>query len=601
MNSRQTDGKITALYERLSKDDGFIDSDSNSVVNQKRMLEDFAASKGFTNCIHYTDDGWSGGTFDRPSWKRLLDDIEAGKVGIVLAKDMSRIGRDYLQTGFYTEVLFREKGVRFIAISNGVDSADSATSEFAPFLNIMNEWYLRDCSRKQKSAYQARSKAGKPTTSNVIYGYAKDPEDKHHWIIDEEAAAVIKRMYALCIMGYGPMQIAKILRDDKVERPSVYMAHKGLGTRKTNIDLSRPYDWSTTTVSTILSKPEYLGHTVNFRAHKESYKTKTMVPNPQDEWVIIENTHEAIIDQETFDLVQKIRETPKRTDSNGIANPLTGLMFCADCGAKMYNHKGGSQGKYDPATGLRTADSYNCSAYKLSMHHTKPTCCSHHINTHAVRVLILETIQKVSEYALTNREEFIQKVRSASAIQQQEAAKELQRQIRKAEKRHKELDTLIEKLYESYALEKITENRFDTLCQKYEAEQAALGESIALWKEQVETYENDTEHVEEFLALAKQYTDFSVLTTPMINEFVDKILVHAPVRTEEGRTQEVEIYLKYIGKIEMPEEPAPEPTPAELKEQERIRRKRASGRKYYYKKKAELAAAKAAEAATTTA
>ena len=518
---------------------------------------------------------------------------KAGKVGIVLAKDMSRIGRDYLQTGFYTEVLFREKGVRFIAISNGVDSADSSTSEFVPFLNIMSEWYLRDLSRKQKAAIQAKSNAGKPITSNVIYGYVKDPEDKHHWLVDEEAAAVVRRIYALCIMGYGPMQIARILQKDKVERPSVYLARKGIGTRRFSTDMSRPYDWASTTVATMLSKLEYLGHTVNFRSHKESYKTNRMVPNPQEEWVIIENTHEAIIDQETYDLVQKLRVTPKRADSNGIANPLTGLMFCADCGAKMYNRKSGGHGNLDPATGLRTADSYECSTFKLSMYHTDVHCCSHYINTHAVRALILESIQQVSKYALTNREEFIQKVRSASAIQQREAARELERQIHKAEKRHKELDTLIQRLYESYALEKITESRFDMLCQKYEAEQADLGETIAEWKEQLHAYERDTDRVEEFLAIAKKYTDFTELTTPMINEFVDKILVHAPIRTDDGRTQEVEIFLKYVGKIELPKKLVPEPTPEELKEQERIRKNRAYYRNYYRRKKAEREAAKA--------
>ena len=587
MNIRQAEGKITALYERLSKDDGFTDSDSNSIVNQKRMLEDFAASKGFTNCIHYTDDGWSGGTFERPSWKRLLEDIEAGKVGIVLAKDMSRIGRDYLQTGFYTEVLFREKDVRFIAISNGVDSADSATSEFAPFLNIMNEWYLKDCSRKQKSAYQARSKAGKPVTNHAIYGYLKDPEDKHHWIIDEEAAQVVRRMFTLCIMGNGPQQIANILRDDKVERPAVYLARKGLGTCKTQVDMTRPYDWCSTSVSTMLSKPEYLGHTVNFRAHAKSYKGKKMVPNPPEEWVIIENTHEAIIDQGTWDTVQKIRKTPKRTDSNGIANPLTGLMYCADCGAKMYNHKGTTQGKLDPATGLRTNDSYNCSAYRVSVNYSEPRCFSHYINTHAVRALVLETIQRVSKYAITNQEEFIEKVRAASTIQQMESAKELERQIRKAEKRHKELDTLIQKLYESYALEKITESRFDMLCGQYEAEQASLGTTIAEWQAQLKTYEDDTEHLEEFLALARKYTDFSELTTPMINEFVDKIMVHAPVKVDGERTQEVEIYLKYVGKVDLPADLFSELTPEEQKVQERKRRERAYYREYYQRKKAE--------------
>lgn len=228
MSAQQTNGKITALYERLSRDDDLA-GDSNSIVNQKRYLEDYAAQKGFTNCVHYTDDGWSGGNFERPAWKRLLADIEAGKVGIVLAKDMSRIGRDYLQTGFYTEVLFREKCVRFIAIGNGVDSADKTSGEFAPFINIMSEWYLRDCSWKQMAAYQARGRAGKPTTNNAIYGYVKDPKDKHRWLIDEEAAAVVRRIFRLSIEGHGPYEIAAILRDEKVERPSCYLANRGRG------------------------------------------------------------------------------------------------------------------------------------------------------------------------------------------------------------------------------------------------------------------------------------------------------------------------------------------------------------------------------------
>lgn len=591
MNIRQE--KITALYERLSRDDA-VDGDSNSIINQKRMLEDYAAQKGFTNCVHYTDDGFSGGTFERPSWKRMLEDIEDGKVGIVLAKDMSRIGRDYLQTGFYTEVLFRERGVRFIAISNGVDSADAGSSEFAPFLNIMNEWYLRDCSRKQKAAYQARGKAGKRFTNNVIYGYLKDPDDKHHWIVDEEAAAVVRRIYALCINGYGPVQTAKILRDDKVERPSVYMARKGLGTRKNSADLSRPFDWAPTTVSTILSKQEYLGHTVNYRSYKESYKSKKTVARSPEEWKIIENTHEAIVDQETWCLVQVLRKTPRRTDKTGASNPLTGLLFCADCGAKMYNHKGYTQGKIDPATGILTRDSYDCSTYKLSMNHVEKRCSSHHINTLALRALILDAIRTVSTYAITNREEFIQRVQKASEAQQKENARELERQFRKAEKRHAELDVLIRKLYESYALEKLSEKRFEMLLSAYEQEQETLASDMERYRAELDKVQSDTDRVEQFLALAQKYTDFSELTTPMINEFIDKILVHAPDRSSGERVQEVEIFLKFIGKFGVP---MPEPTPEELAEQELQRTLRMKKREYRQRYESKQKAKRAAEIA----
>ena len=338
MSVNQTELKITALYERLSRDDEQT-GDSNSIVNQKIQLQDYAASHGFTNCIHYTDDGYSGGNFERPAWKQMIADVESGKVAVVLAKDMSRIGRDYLQTGYFTEIVFRQHNVRFIAIGNGIDSTDPTSSEFAPFMNIMNEWYLRDLSRKQKSAIRVKGESGKPTTNIAIYGYRKDPEDKYHWLIDEEAAAVVHRIYDMNVDGIGPYEIARILYEDKVETPAVYLGKKGIGFWKSKEEFPNPYNWNGYMVGQILSKQEYMGDTVNFRSHKESYKDKGSVPNPKEEWLIFENTHEAIIDRETWELVQKLRKTPRRKDSLGEANPLTGLVFCGDCGAKMYNHR----------------------------------------------------------------------------------------------------------------------------------------------------------------------------------------------------------------------------------------------------------------------
>ncbi len=578
MSIGQTE-KITALYERLSRDDEAA-GDSNSIVNQKMLLETYAAQHGFTNCVHYTDDGWSGGNFERPDWKRMIADIEAGKVGCVIAKDMSRIGRDYLQTGFYTEVLFREKGVRFIAIGNSVDSADRSTSEFAPFLNIMNEWYLRDCSRKQCAAYQARGNAGKPTTNHAIYGYRKDPQDKHHWLIDEDAAAVVRRIFRLSMEGYGPGQIAGILRDDRVERPSYYMGTRGQGTQRNSYDDSRPYDWSGTTVSNILAKPEYMGHTINFRSYKESYKDKHAIKRPPEEWTVFENTHEAIVDPETWKLAQRIRQTVRRIDTTGEANPLTGLVFCADCGAKMYNHRKKSfaekEGRgIDPATGLYPYDSYECSTYSLTFQRSQKECCSHYIRTRDLRALLLDTIRTVSTYAISNEAEFIEKVRAASEVRQAQAAKDLKRKLNRDRKRSVELDGLIKKLYESYATEKISEKRFELLSGEYEREQEALEAAIEQGQAELNAYESDTDRVEQFLALVKKYTDFSELTTPMIYEFVDKILVHAPERVDGERMQEVDIYLKFIGKFDVP---MPEPTPEELAEQEKQRKRRAYNR-----------------------
>ena len=350
MSVKQTEGKITALYERLSRDDDQT-GDSNSIVNQKKYLESYAHQKGYTNCQHYTDDGWSGGNFERPAWKQLIADIEAGKVAHVIVKDMSRAGRDYLQTGFYTEVFFRQHHVHFVAIANSVDSDDQNSNEFAPFLNIMNEWYLRDLSRKQKTAIRVKGESGKPTTNCAIYGYKKMPGDKYSWYIDEEAAAVVRRIFRLTIEGNGPYDIARILYDDKVETPAVYAAKQGRGVWKSKEEFPNPYNWSGYIVGQILSKPEYMGHTVNFRSHKQSYKDKNPVMNPQEDWLIFENTHEAIVDKEMWELAQKLRKTPRRHDTLGEANPLTGLLFCADCGAKMTNHrsKGGTKSNPYPS------------------------------------------------------------------------------------------------------------------------------------------------------------------------------------------------------------------------------------------------------------
>ena len=278
--------KITALYERLSRDDDLA-GDSNSITNQKRYLMDYAEQRGFSNCVHYTDDGWSGGNFERPAWKQLVADIEAGKVGAVIVKDMSRVGRDYLQTGYYTEVFFRQYNIHFIAIANGVDSDDQNTSEFTPIVNLMNEFMLRDLSRKQKAALQARFKAGIPTRNEVIYGFKKDPNRKHFMLVDEEAASVVRQIFQLTVNGYGPGQIATILRKDKIERPSVYLTRKGIVMYKNKTDLSRPYDWADNSIVNILERPEYMGHSVNFRYKKESYKSKKFIELPKEEWKII--------------------------------------------------------------------------------------------------------------------------------------------------------------------------------------------------------------------------------------------------------------------------------------------------------------------------
>ena len=451
------------------------------------------------------------------------------------------------------------------------------------YSNISNEWYLRDCSRKQLAAHQARARAGKPTTSCPPYGYVKDPADKHHWLIDEEAAAVVRRAYQLCVNGHGPFQIASILRDEKIECPSVYLARKGLGTWKNKADLSRPYDWSGATVKRLLTYPEYIGHTVDFRTHMASYKDKRATEQPSEKWLIIENTHEPIIDKETWELVQELLKTKRRCDTTGEANPLTGLVFCADCGAKMYNHRRRKNGKgLDPETGLCPVDYYDCSTYNLSRTFAERRCFTHYINTKALRVLILEAIRTASVYAIEKPDAFMARVREASQIRQTEAAKELKRKVARAKKRCAELDVLIKKLYESFAKERITEKRFETLSAEYEQEQAELEQVIASDQAALDSFNEDTDRAEQFLELARKYTDFTELTTPMLFEFVEKVLVYAPYKDEYGdRHQRVDIYLKFIGNFDIPR---PEPTAEELAAEEKARYKRMKVREYATRK-----------------
>jgi len=345
MNRLTGNQKITALYSRLSRDDEAM-GDSLSIQNQKTMLEKYAEQNGFCNVEHFSDDGYSGKNFERPDWERMISEIEKGIIGTVISKDMSRVGRDYLQTGFYTEVFFREKGVRFIAITNQIDSMNRESGEFAPFLNIMSEWYLRDASRKVKASHRARGMSGKRLTFTPIYGYTIDPNDKKKWLLDPEAAEIVRRIYALTIEGKGPSDIARIFNGEKIERPSYYLNSRGIVDYSTSRDMNIPYAWSGTSIAHMISKPEYMGHTVNFRTSMESYKDKRCKNNPKDEWVIFENTHPAIVDSATWETAQRrCRQIVRRKD-HGEANPLTGLVFCSDGGAKLYNHRNPNPKKY---------------------------------------------------------------------------------------------------------------------------------------------------------------------------------------------------------------------------------------------------------------
>ena len=522
----------------------------------------------------------------------MIAAIEAGEVSHVLVKDLSRVGRDYLQVGFYTEVMFREHGVRFVAIANGVDSDKRESSEFAPFLNIMNEWYVRDSSRKITSVLHARGMSGKHTNSHCIYGYKKDPNDKDHWIIDEEAAEVVRRIYRMALESKGPYEIARILATEKVERPSYYLEQRGMGNHQSNYNAAEPYTWRGGTVADILSKQEYMGHTVNFRTYKESYKDKRVKMTPKEDLVIFENTQEAIIDKETWERVQTLRKTIRRTDSIGKANPLTGLMFCADCGAKMYNHRGKAGNARDWAgrpNGKKRPDrdEYNCSRYDLGNQHYDKYCTTHLIRTAVVNELLLEAIKGVCDYALNNEAEFMAQVCSASEDRQEKAARSIRQRKQRNEKRTDELTRLIRKLYEDNVSGRLSDTLFEQMLRDFEAELSDLTEIVSQDQQELERISRETINAEKFLSLVRKYTDFSELTPAMINEFVEKILVHQAQGKGASRIQEIEIFFNFVGKVDIPhkEVELTEEEKAALAEQERRRAKKAEYNRRYMEKK----------------
>jgi len=581
--------KITALYERLSRDDEQA-GESNSILAQKKLLENYARQNGFPNPVHFTDDGHSGKDFERPGWKAMIAEIESGHIDTVICKDMSRIGRDYLQTGFYTEVFFREKGIHFIAVANNIDSKNKESGEFAPFLNIMSEWYLRDASRKVKASHKARGMSGKRLTFNPIYGYRLDPGDKNKWVIDPEAAEVVKRIFTLTIEGKGPFQIGRILSEERVERPSYYLYTRGIVNLQ-RLDHSDPYAWSGNSIMRMIGRPEYAGDTVNFRTSKDSYKDKQIRYAPKEDWVIFENTHPAIVDKETWETAQRCRKTKRRIDSLGEANPLTGLLYCADCGRRMYNHRTPYPTTYlfkGKTYNRCPSDFYTCSTYMLSGSRFNRKCTTHNIRTVVLRKLILEAIQLACGFAKNNEAEFVQRLREESAIRQDETVKSHRKRITKGQRRVAELNTLIRKIYEDMAIGSLSPKRFEILSAEYEKEQAELEESIARLQAELDDFNTDSVRADGFIKIVKRYTDFSELTTPMINEFIEKIVVYQADRSSGECNQQVDIYLNFIGKFVPPET---EPTPEQLAEEEKERKKRArhreAQRRYSEKKKRE--------------
>lgn len=519
--------KITALYCRLSQDD-MLQSESNSITNQKAILKKYAEDNGFSNPVFYVDDGVSGTTWEREGFKAMLADIEEGKVGTVITKDLSRLGRDYLKTGEYIEIIFPDHDVRYIAINDGVDTLKSE-NELMAFKNIFNDWYARDTSKKIRAVFKANGQSGKHL-SNPIYGYKHSETDKNLWVIDDEAAEVVRKIFHLCIDGYGPTQIARILTEQGIPTPTAYALSQGRDNGHKNAKLHR---WGNETIAHILEKAEYCGHTVNFRTHVKSYKNKKRVDNPKEDWLIFENTHEAIITQQEFDLVQELRKNKRRPTKHEEVNPFSGICYCADCGKKLYLCR---------ATTM-TADQEHlkCGTYAKD----KNGCTIHFVRTIVLKEIILGELNKMVAFVKDNEDEFVQMAMDNSVQKQSSELSKSRKKLKESEKRIAELDRLFTRLYEDNVLGKISDERFSIMSAGYEDEQKKLRATVAELTDFIETAEQKSADVTAFISVVQKYERITELTPEIMHELIEKIVVHAPDKSSGHRTQQMDIYYRF--------------------------------------------------------
>ena len=532
MKTKTAKDSITALYCRLSVDDE-LNGESNSITHQKEMLEEYAQKNNFYNIKFYVDDGYSGTSFNRPAFKELIKNIDSGIVGTVIVKDMSRLGRDYLKVGYYSEVYFGEAGVHFIAVNDNVDNTIENDSDFTPFRNIMNEWYAKDTSKKVRAVIRAKGMSGKSTCNCPPYGYIKD--ENGNWLVEKEAAEIVKKIYRLCIEGYGPMQISKKLNAQKAISPVVWQNKVGWKYKLEKVD--HPELWTVSAIRRILSNPIYLGNTVNFRTKKKSYKSHSVVYLPKDEWVIFEDTHEAIIDRDTFDTVQKLREGVRRRVSiDGEMSIFSGLLYCADCGAKMYlnRHRGSEK------------DAFNCASYRKEK---ERTCTSHYITLHAIEDIVLYDLQRVLGMAKGQETEFVSMLQEKNKKMTKSDLSEKAKECDEAEKRIAVLDRIIQNLYEDKVSGTLSEERFIKLSKNYESEQAELTDKVKFLKEELMAVQKETADINKFMRLIKRYTEITELNAEIVRTFIDKIYIHKGEKAQGGHRQTIEIIYNCVGAI----------------------------------------------------
>ena len=517
--------KKTALYCRLSNDDD-LQGESNSITNQKTMLMDYAKANGFRNIEIYVDDGWSGTNFNRPDFQRMVKDMEDGKISTIITKDLSRLGRDYLTTGQYIEMVFPDHNVRYIAVNDNVDTLKSE-NEMMIFRNVFNDFFARDCSKKKvRAVIKSKGMAGKPTANRAPYGYKKSEHDKNVWEIDEEAAAVVRRIFKMCIEGYGPTQIAKALTRDGIPTPTAYQNVKD------TVEVKQER-WASRSVSDILGRIEYIGHTANFKTHSRSYKCKKRIRNPREEWEVFENTHPAIISQHDFDLVQKLRERRKRPQRSNEVNIFSGMVYCADCGKPLHICRNSSKPKSD--------EHLKCSTYAKE----PVACTAHYIRTCVLKELVICELNKLLTVVHENLDNFIKESAERASESHTNDVKSAKKTIVKSEKRIAELDKLFAKLYEDNVSGKISDERFELLSQNYENEQKQLKATVAELTKFIEAKEQQNSDINRFVEIVSRYEKLTDITPEQMHELIERIEIHAPDRSNGHRRQKIDIFFRF--------------------------------------------------------
>lgn len=530
-------GDVTALYCRLSKDDEQI-GDSNSIVHQKEILAKYAKEHGFVNCEFYVDDGYSGTNFNRPDFQRMMADAEEGKISTVIVKDMSRFGRDYIMVGYYTEIYFSNLDIRFIAINDNVDSNIQTENDLTPFKNVFNEWYARDTSKKIRAVFKAKGNSGKHLTTNPPFGYKKDPDDKDKWIINEEAAATVRRIFQMYVDGYRISEIGHKLTEEKVETPILYYMNRGI---KTNARSEYPEIWDLMSIKYILSQTAYAGHTVNFQTAVKSYKTKKQIRLPKEDWIIYRNTQEPIIDEKTFETVQQMRKVKRARTKYNEPNMFSGLLYCADCGNHLTIQR---------VARNRKMDNFSCATYRKKK---KGLCSCHRILVSDLETIVKEDLQKVCEYVLFHEKEFTDEYLSGSKKETVKFQSKTKAELKRLSERQEEIGRIIRKLYEDNVCGRITDERFDFLAKSYDDEGNELKTKIQELKNALASSVQDEEKLSKFLKVVKSYTKIEELTTEILNSFIEKIYIGETEKYNGRKMQEVEIIYKFVGAINLPQ------------------------------------------------